>query len=244
MIINQMSAMYGKKNNNGPESGFTLVELMIVVLLSGLIAAAVYSVYRLQQRSYTVQEDVVEMQQNIRAGLDALKRELRAAGFDPTRTAGAGIITASPGYVQFSQDINNDGDTADAGEIVEFGFALAIDADRNGIPDALAGGIPVAAPLGVQFGGAAGAAGYQAIAENIQAVEFSYLDAAGAVTAVLADIRSVQVSILARARFPDQNFNHGPTVYTTPSGQNWGPYNDNFRRRFLTTRIRCRNLGL
>ena len=244
MIMGNMNKIIGNGKNKWAEKGFTLVELMIVLLLSGLITAAVYSVYRLQQRSYTVQEDVVEMQQNIRAGLDSLKRELRAAGFDPTRTAGAAIITASPGYIQFSRDSNSDGDTADAGEIVEFGFAVAVDADRNGIPDNLVGGIPVAAPLGVQFGGAAGAAGYQAIAENIQAVEFSYLDAAGAVTAVLADIRSVQVSILARARFPDQNFNNGPTVYTTPSGQVWGPYNDNFRRRFLTTRIRCRNLGL
>ncbi|MBV5326183.1 MAG: prepilin-type N-terminal cleavage/methylation domain-containing protein, partial [Chlorobium sp.] len=53
--------MQVKKNE-----GFTLVELMITMLLAGIITAAVYSAYRTQQRSYVTQEQVAELQQNIR----------------------------------------------------------------------------------------------------------------------------------------------------------------------------------
>ncbi len=31
---------------------------------------------------------------------------------------------------------------------------------------------------------------------------------------------------------------------TLPSGANWGPYNDDFRRRLLSTTVKCRNIGL
>ena len=61
-------------------NGFTLVELMISVAMTGIILAAVYSVYTLQQKTYTAQDQVVEMQQNIRAAILTAIPELRMAG--------------------------------------------------------------------------------------------------------------------------------------------------------------------
>ena len=115
------------------------------------------------------------------------------------------------------------------------------DNDRDGIPDVDSDGdgTPDPLPLGRQTGGG----GYQDIAENIQALEFRYLDANGAVTAAIGNIRSVQISILARAGQPDRNFNNTMT-YTAASGANWGPYNDNFRRRLLITNVQLRNAEL
>jgi type IV pilus assembly protein PilW len=208
---------------------------MITVLISGIIIAGIYSAYISQQRSYLAQEQVAEVQQNIRAATDIMIREIRMAGYDPTRGAAAGISTAFAGQIGFTLDANANGDTMDPGETIDFGFSLADDTDRDGLPND-AGTVW---SLGRQTGG-----GYQAIAENIQAIEFRYLDNTGAVTATLADIRAVQISILARAGQPDNNFTNTAT-YTSASGATWGsPYNDNFRRRLLITTIQCRNMGL
>lgn len=226
--------------------GFTLVELMITLAISGIIVAAIYAAYISQQRTYLAQEQVAEMQQNIRAAVDLMAREIRSAGYDPTGKAGAVITTASAGQISFSQDINGDGDTADTGEIIDFGFSAApgYDVDRNGIPDTATNGIPNALSLGMQTGGAGG---YQPIADQIQAIEFYYTMADGTATlapASLVDIRTVQISILARAGLPDRDFTNSMT-YTTASGATWGsPYNDNFRRRLLITAVECRNMGL
>jgi type IV pilus assembly protein PilW len=65
------------------DKGFTLVEIMIALALSGIVMAAIYTAFLSQQRSYLAQEQVSEMQQNIRAGVDILTREIRMAGCDP-----------------------------------------------------------------------------------------------------------------------------------------------------------------
>jgi type IV pilus assembly protein PilW len=235
-------------------NGFTLVELMITVAISGIIIAAIYSAYISQQRTYLAQEQVAEMQQNIRAAIDMMAREIRMAGYDPTQSAGAGITTALAGQISFTQDTNGDGDTADSGEMIDFGFNLADDALRDGVPDndADGDGIPDAVSQRRQINGG----GYQAIAENIQGIEFRYLDSANAVTAVPANIRSIQISILARAGRADRDFTNTmvycpasnpfnpATGLCTNLAPSWGPYNDNFRRRLLTTTIQCRNMGL
>jgi type IV pilus assembly protein PilW len=226
--------------------GFTLVELMLTIAISIVIVGALSVAYTTQQRTYIAQEQVAEMQQNLRAAIYLLATEIRMAGFDPTNTAGAGFTIAGVGQIGFTQDTNSDGDTVDAGEMIEFGLtatAVNNDNDRNGIPNDVDGdGVPDTLPLGRQVGGAGG---YQAIADNIQAIEFLYFDSTGAPTAILADIRSVQISVLARAATPDRNFFNNDT-YTPASGvaNNWGPYGDNYRRRLLITNIKCRNMGI
>jgi type IV pilus assembly protein PilW len=237
-------------------NGFTLVELMITVAISGIIIAAIYSAYITQHRTYLAQEQVAEMQQNNRAAIDMIAREIRMAGYDPTKAAGAGITIASVGQISFTQDTNGDTDTTDSGERIDIGFNVADDALRDGVPDNdLDGdGVPDAVSLRRQTYGPPpvfSPSGYQAIAENIQAIEFRYLDSTGAVTAVLADIRSVRISILARAGREDREFTNTMT-YTPASGVPWdlngavagNAPNDNFRRRLLITTVQCRNMGL
>ena len=236
---------------NMTEKGFTLVELLIAMAISGVIMAGVYAAFKSQQDSYLAQEQVAEMQQNIRAGLYIMVTDLRMAGYDPTSTAGSGITVAKSGQISFTLDENGDGDTSDTNEAFDYGFTPATsnsnyDVARNGIPDVDSNGdgVPDAMPLGRQI---SSAGGYKDVAENIQAIEFYYLDNQQNVTAVPADISSVQISILARARRPDINYTDTktyPTVGTTPGGATWGPFNDNFRRRFQTMTVKCRNMGL
>ncbi len=63
------------------EAGFTLIELLIVLVISTLLTAAIYSTFIGQQRTYAIQTGVVDMQQNARAALTVMMRDLRMAGF-------------------------------------------------------------------------------------------------------------------------------------------------------------------
>jgi prepilin-type N-terminal cleavage/methylation domain-containing protein len=63
------------------ESGVTLIELLIVVVISALLTASVYTTFISQQKSYAIQTGVSDMQQNARAALALMERDLRMAGF-------------------------------------------------------------------------------------------------------------------------------------------------------------------
>ena len=57
--------------------GFTLVELMIVVVIGAVVVATTYQIMISSQRALTVQTAQLQGQQNVRAGLDLLVSELR-----------------------------------------------------------------------------------------------------------------------------------------------------------------------
>jgi type IV pilus assembly protein PilW len=61
--------------------GVTLVELLIALVISGVLIAALYQTFITQQKTYTVQEQVVDTQQNVRAAISRMMREIRMAGF-------------------------------------------------------------------------------------------------------------------------------------------------------------------
>jgi len=240
------------------QDGFSLVEVMVSLVISSFILMAAYSSHIAQQDTYFAQDQVTEMQQIHRAALSMINLDLRMAGYDPQTSGSFGITSALPGRVQFTADYNENGTYESAGnvdttdidgdgdtsetlhETYDIGFSTTVDSDGDGIPDQTTGGVPKASDLGKQVGGAGG---FQDFAENIQAVEFMYMKEDGTVTATLADIRVIQVTVLARAGKKDTGFTND-TVYTTPGGQNLGPFNDNYRRRLMTSSIRCRNLGL
>jgi type IV pilus assembly protein PilW len=63
------------------EYGFTLIELLIVIVISALLTGAIYATFMSQQKSYAIQTGVTDMQQNARAALTLMERDLRMAGF-------------------------------------------------------------------------------------------------------------------------------------------------------------------
>ncbi len=85
--------------------GFTLVELIIVVGIFGGVSAAAYAMYSVQQRSYFLQEQLVEMQQNIRAFEFFLEKDVRMAGYDVYKEGQAGFLIAKPGEIAFTADL-------------------------------------------------------------------------------------------------------------------------------------------
>jgi len=60
--------------------GTTLVELMVAVTLTGLLTAVLYRTVMSQQQIYTVQDEVADMQQNLRVSLEKMTKEILNAG--------------------------------------------------------------------------------------------------------------------------------------------------------------------
>jgi type IV pilus assembly protein PilW len=222
------------------DQGFTLIEILLALAISGVVMAGVYSAYYSQQKSYVTQEQVVAMQQNLRAAMYYMEREIRMAGCDPTEDAGAGIQTAGSNSIRFTLDIhdgvdndsdgrvdeseeagNVDGDTDDANEDITYSLA---DNDGDGDND-----------LGRNN---------NLIAENIDALDFVYLDANGATTATLANIRSVQITLVARTGRGDPGYTNNTVYRNQQNTIILLAQNDNFRRKLLTAEVKCRNLGL
>lgn len=63
------------------QKGITLVEVLIAAVLTLVIGAAALGFYVVQHNSWLAQEDVSEMQQNIRVALDEISKNIRKAGF-------------------------------------------------------------------------------------------------------------------------------------------------------------------
>jgi type II secretory pathway component PulJ len=62
--------------------GITLIELLVGLVICGLVMAGIYRVFVAQSKAYTVQDQVVEVQQNIRSVMEILLRDVRMAGYD------------------------------------------------------------------------------------------------------------------------------------------------------------------
>jgi len=60
--------------------GFTLVELLVVMAIFGTILAAVLKVFSVNYQTYTGQEEIAAMHQNVRVAKMFLERDVRMAG--------------------------------------------------------------------------------------------------------------------------------------------------------------------
>jgi type II secretory pathway pseudopilin PulG len=67
-------------NREIKQSGFTLVETLIAAAITVGLTAAVFTLVRQNLNIFVVEKDVIEIQQNYRAGLDLIVRDVRAAG--------------------------------------------------------------------------------------------------------------------------------------------------------------------
>lgn len=94
--------------------GFSLVELMIVMLIFAGVTAAGYAMYSVQQRTYLMQEQLVDLQQSVRTFLYYIEKDLRTAGFDPRREGIQGILVANSTEMIIEADIGRSRTVADA----------------------------------------------------------------------------------------------------------------------------------
>ena len=238
------------------DQGFTLIELMIGMVMTGIIVGIIYSAYSIQTKIYTEQGKVAEMQQNIRATLAFMQREARMAGYNPTAAThptcnepgntaptAPGIFIADESTFGFSMDLDGSGDCTGAGENITYSLDTASGAiertdNSSGVTSSIADDI-----TNIRF---------VYMFKPPQAPKWGPLDLP-LPGDDLSDVRAVQVSLLAQAKYPDRNApaamsftlplidDHGTIIGDDTV---WGPFNDGHRRRLLTTTINLRNMGL
>jgi type IV pilus assembly protein PilW len=112
------------------QKGFTLIELMVAIAIFGVVIAGVIGAFRNQLVSNNTQQLNMQMQQNARAAMYYMTRELKLAGLDPTGDANAGVVTANRNRLQFTMDFTG-GSCVD--EIAQ--GLVPDDDDGDGIPN-------------------------------------------------------------------------------------------------------------
>jgi prepilin-type N-terminal cleavage/methylation domain-containing protein len=103
--------MHGPLRQN---KGITLIELLVALVITGILVGAIYRTFIGQQKTYTVQEQVVDMQQNVRAGINRMMREIRMAGFGNVSM----VLPVTTGGRTFNNVVNLDNPAAGALTIV------------------------------------------------------------------------------------------------------------------------------
>lgn len=177
--------MYGRQ-----AQGLSLLELLMALAVGSIVLAGVYGLFIQQQGVYSLQEQLIEMQQNIRLGMDFLVNDIRMAGFDPTGNAGARIIVATATRLRFTMDSDdNDATTVDD-------IAYELDTVQHELTRNING------------------SGRQPVVNNIVGLRFCYMLVNDPTCApeppgtALDHIRSVQIELTARTAHPDPSYRH------------------------------------
>lgn len=205
--------------------GFTLIELMITMVISSIIMAGIYAIYNAQATARRNQKIVVDMMQNLRAGIYFMEREIRVAGFDPMQTANAGITIANATDIQFTIDDDQDGnvDTA-AGANEQIHYMLT----------------------GNTLQRQNGTGAFDDLANNIESLQFYYFNENGVQTTNLNTITTVQIAMVARGESGQAGYtntrDYSVNLIDGTTAQVLAPVGDSVRREMLTTAVRCRNL--
>ena len=79
------------KNN----CGFTLIELLIALAISGLVLTAIYNIFISNNRIYLKQNELTKIEQNLRAAMNIMTKDIRMAGYNSTNSSKSGIYNTS-----------------------------------------------------------------------------------------------------------------------------------------------------
>jgi type IV pilus assembly protein PilW len=98
-------------------SGLTLIELMVAMIICTVLVAGAYRIFVFQQKTYTIEENVVDIQQNARLAISQMTREIRMSGFGGV----ARLLPIQFGTLIINNIINPDTPVPGALTIVEAG---------------------------------------------------------------------------------------------------------------------------
>lgn len=103
--------------------GFTLIELLVAMFLGLVVLAAVLKVFVSQNETNAAQQEVAYAQQNVRAAMDLMAREIRNAGYDPENNDFEAVKAATSSSIRILSNLSGDdeaGDPNDANEDVTY----------------------------------------------------------------------------------------------------------------------------
>jgi len=78
------------------QRGFSLIELMIVMLILTIIMAAIFQQVSLVQQRAAAEQTKLDMFQESREFMDQMTRDLHQAGYPSVRAFGVGVLTLDP----------------------------------------------------------------------------------------------------------------------------------------------------
>jgi prepilin-type N-terminal cleavage/methylation domain-containing protein len=119
--------------------GVTLIELLVALVISAILIAGIYRTFIYQQKTYATQEQVADMQQNVRVAINRMMREIRMAGFGSLTAILP--VTFLGGTRTYTNVVNIDAPVAGALTIVS---AIGGTATLSAQPGDSAGGGPLA----------------------------------------------------------------------------------------------------
>lgn len=76
-----LSVLQNNKIHQNHHAGFSLTELLVVIVMVGILSTAAYKLFREQSRINITQQNFVEMQSNARAAMQAIIKDFSHAGF-------------------------------------------------------------------------------------------------------------------------------------------------------------------
>mgnify|MGYP001823302838 FL=1 len=202
-----------QKNNH---RGFTLVEMVMVLAISTIVLAAMYSVFTIANKNFTTQNAAANVQQNLRSAIGLMARDIRVAGLDPTGSDNFGITYASQTKIRFTMDSIDSG-SGDFNGIVD-------EANFEEITYGFQGNQVMQTLYETVTSSTADAA---ALISNIIEVKFKYYDSANndlgdpVPADQLENIRNVEILV----------------THEEPAGR------EGMVSRTLTRRVECRNLA-
>lgn len=163
----------------GEESGFTLVELMVTMMMMLVVMFALYSIFDMSLRVFGFGNDKTEATENARLGLERMEREIRAAY--PQDKAGVGgtvdeaLITSAISNpateITFGNDLNGNR-LVDPNEVITYRRGddpTTLVRENNGTP--------------------------QPVVEFVDGLTFEYLDRYGATTTIEQNVFVVRISL-------------------------------------------------
>ena len=209
-------------------NGFSIVELLIVLVISMFIIGTVFFTSKSQEHNLAVQDRSVELQDNLRAGITIMEKDLRMAGYDPSCISPpcTGFTAAGPNSFSITM---RDPLSTNANDTVSYSL---YDYQGDGDYD-----------LGRDFNGS----GLQPVIMNVDVLDLTYIDGNGNVlnfplsSTDLARIHLIEIAVVAHTEQKDPDITTSPAFSNLQGTGILGATNDGFRRQVIHSRVMCRN---
>ncbi len=178
-------------------NGFTLIEMLVAIGIGMVTLAALTTTFVSQTKFYNAQEQMNEMEQNVRGVMDIMTREIKMAGYDPQGAGFTKITTFTISQLTLQADLDANGSISSSSSANEQ-ITYAYDSANRQITRSVGSGTA------------------QALADNIIDCSFAYLDGSGNTATTAGAIRQMTVSITGITSKPDPNYaaNNGYRTYT------------------------------
>jgi len=176
-------------------AAFTLPELMVAIAITGLVMGGLLGLLVSGQQSYSEGSNLVDAQQSARIVMSRLMHEIRGAGYNPSSDPAlfAAITAQSATGFTIQNDWNGNG-------VIETNVTTTVSGVGRGeqVTYFVVGNTLRRRESNIDPSPCDVPTDLTCVIAPIEQVAFQYLDAANAVTAVAANIRTIGVTLQVR----------------------------------------------